>query len=341
MNVLIVRTSAMGDVVHALPVLRALRRVLPRARLGWVVERAFAPILEGHPDLDELLPVALRAWRRRAASRSVRREAVRALRALRAFAPDVALDLMGNHKAGLIARLSGAPRILGPARPHRREPSSAFWITEGVAASGEHAVDRMLAVGRPLGLPERPVDFGGHLLLRGHGSHGAEQVDDGGPYVVIQAGAGWANKVYPPVFWGEVAWRLHRETGLAVRVPTAPGEERLAEEVAASSRGVARTVDATSFVVLAALARSCRLFLGGDTGPLHLAHALGAPVLCVMGPTDPRVNGPYGAAERAVFRRLPCSFCYKRFAEAKACLLEVRPADLVAKSLELLEVVSQ
>lgn len=340
MKVLIVRTSAMGDVVHALPVLRALRRGMPQARIAWVVERAFAPLLEGHPDLDLVLPVALRAWRRPAAARDAFREAARALRALRGFAPDVALDLMGNHKAGLLARLSGARRILGPARPHRREPSSAVWITEGVAVAGEHAVDRMLAVAGALGLAASPADFGGDLLLRGPREGGAPP-DAGRPYVVLQAGAGWANKVYPPSFWGEVAWRLHRETGLEVRVATAPGEEHLAREVAASSRGAARTVDAASFFDLAALARSCRLFLGGDTGPLHLAHALGAPVLCVMGPTDPRRNGPYAAADRTVYRRLPCSFCYKRFDRPKACLWQLAPAAVVAKGLELLRVVSE
>lgn len=342
MNVLIVRTSALGDVVHALPVLRALRRGLPEARIAWVVERSFAPLLAGHPDLDEVVPVRLRAWRHRLLAREVRGEIRRAWRALRRFGADVALDLMGNHKAGFVARLSGARRILGPARPDRREPSSALWIHEGVPTAGEgHAVDRMLAVLRPLGLAPAPVDFGGEVLLRPAPPEAEAFLADRRPFVLVQAGAGWGNKTYPGVFWGEVARRLHDATGLEVWVPVAPGEEHLARAVVAASRGTARTVDAESFFFLAALLRASRLLLGGDTGPLHLAHAMGVPVVAVHGPTDPRWNGPYGAPGCAVVHRLPCSFCYKRFGEAKACLLELGPAEVVAKSLELLEFVSE
>ncbi len=124
--------------------------------------------------------------------------------------------------------------------------------------------------------------------------------------------------------------------GVEVWVPVAPGEADLAESVAAASRGTARTVDAGPFAALAALLRGSRLLLGGDTGPLHLAHALGTPVLAVMGPTDPARHGPYGEPNRALARRLPCSFCYKRFPEARACLLGVAPAEVAARGLELL-----
>lgn len=336
MNVLIVRTSALGDVVHALPVLRALRRGLPRARIAWVVEQSFAPILAGHPDLDAVIPVRLRSWRRHLRDRSVRGEMVAAWRALRRFEPDVALDLMGNHKGGAIARLSGAARVLGPARRDRREPSSAVWIREGVPIAGEHAVDRMLAVLAPLELPAAPVDFGGAALLRpAPPAAMAFLAARRRPCALIQPGAGWGNKVYPPPWWGEVARRLGA-AGLGVWVPVAPGEESLARAVVAASRGAARAVDAAPFPFLAALVRGSRLFLGGDTGPLHLAHALGTPVVCVMGPTDPRRNGPYAAPELAIHRRLPCSFCYKRFDEAKACLLHLSPPEVAAKGLEVL-----
>jgi len=337
MNVLIVRTSAMGDIVHVLPVLSALRRGLPEARIGWVVEKAFAPLLDGHPDLDEVIPVRLRAWRKRILSRQVRGEIRAAHAALRRFAPEVALELMGNHKGGAIARLSGARRILGPARRHRREPSSAVWINEPIDVGGEHAVDRALAVLSPLDLEAGPVDFGGEKILpRPPAEAEAFLAARRRPFVLIQAGAGWGNKSYPPSWWGEVARRLHQATGFDVWVPIAPGEEDLAYGVVATSGGAAEAVDAVSLAVLAALVRGSRLLLGGDTGPLHLAHALGTPVLCVMGPTDPARNGPYGAVDRALWRRLPCSFCYKRFAGTKACLLAIAPSEVVARACELL-----
>ncbi|MEM7588202.1 MAG: hypothetical protein AAF560_32740, partial [Acidobacteriota bacterium] len=157
MRILIIRTSAMGDIVHCLPVLIALRKALPEARIAWVVERTFAPLLAGHPDIDELIPVRTRQWRKQIFAAPVRREIAEARRAMRRFAPDVALELMGNHKGGLIARFSGARRIIGAARPFRREGSSAVWINQPVEAPGVHAVDKALAILNGLGLETEPV----------------------------------------------------------------------------------------------------------------------------------------------------------------------------------------
>ena len=112
------------------------------------------------------------------------------------------------------------------------------------------------------------------------------------PYAVIQAGAGWGNKQYPAAWWGAVARQIADQTGWSIRVPIAPGEEELVETVAASSEGRAQSVDARAFRDLVALLRGARLVLGGDTGPIHLAHALGIPVLSVMGPTEPARHGP-------------------------------------------------
>jgi heptosyltransferase-1 len=346
-RILLVRTSALGDVVHCLPVLTALRRHLPEARIAWVVEEAMAPLLAGHPDLDRTLPVRLRPWRHAPLSRRTREEARQSVAALKDFSPDVALDLMGNHKGALLAALSGAPRVVGLARRHCREPSSALWINRPVVpktpapagpatagpAAALHAVDRGLALLTALGLPAEPADFAGPRLLPG----AAPPPDaDERPYVALHPGAGWGNKIYPPRRWGEVARHLADAAGVETRVTLAPGEEHLAQAVATASGGAARPVPAADLATLAGLLRGARLVLGGDTGPLHLAHALGAPVLLLHGPTDPRRHGPYGAPGRALWEALPCSFCYKRFEETKACLLTV-PADRVARrALDLL-----
>ncbi len=337
MKILIVRTSAMGDVVHCLPVIAALRRNLPEVRLGWVVEEGFAPLLADHPDIDERIVVRLRAWRRRLTSATVRREIRAAVAALRDFKADVAVDLMGNHKGAFLAWLSGARRRVGPARGYRRERSSALWINEPVAVAGTHAVDRALGVLAALGVADGgDVDFGGDAVLPRAPAAAQELVDaQTRPYVVIQAGAGWGNKTYPAAWWGQVARELRRRAGVDVWVPVAPGEERLARGVVDASDGAARAVDA-SLAFLAALMRSSRLVLGGDTGPIHLAHALGVPVLCIIGPTDPERNGPYDAREQVLWHRLPCSGCYKRFAGPKACLLNIPPERVTAKALELL-----
>jgi len=351
-RILLVRTSSLGDVVHALPVLAALRRHLPRARLGWVVEEAYAPLLAGHPDLDSLIVVRLRRWGRRPWRARALGEMARFVADLDRFAPQVVLDLMGNHKAAAIAALSLAPRRIGHARAGRREPSSALWLSERVPADGTHAVDRALSLLDALGLPREPADFGGDKLFGGRLPAAAAAVAGPAaarPYVLIHPGAGWGNKAYPPAWWGEAARRLHVATGLRTRVAAAPGEEALAAAVVTAAAGgaseaavglvsapAAEAVAAPDLPALAALLRGAALMLGGDTGPTHLAHALGTPVLMVMGPTDPERHGPYGAPERALFRRLPCSFCYRRFAEAKACLLELPPERLAERAAALL-----
>ncbi len=329
MKILLIRTSALGDVVHCLPVLTALRRHLPQARIGWVVEGAIAPVLAGHHDLDELLVVRLRAWRKRPLAPETLRELAAFRDALDRFAPDVTVDLMGNHKAGFLSALTLCDRRIGPARP-RREPSSAFWINEPVEVRGRHAVDRALSLLDAFGIPPEPADFGGSKIFREEPANLPEP-----PFLLIQAGAGWPSKRYPPERWGEVARRLKETTGLTTWVPIAPGEEGLAAEIEASGGGAARTIPA-DLPTLAALIRRARLVMGGDSGPTHLAHALGTPVLMLMGPTDPTRHGPYGAPERALWKLLPCSFCYRRFDETKACLLDI-PADHVAgKAAELL-----
>ncbi len=337
MKILVIRTSAMGDVVHCLPVLTALRRGLPGCRIGWVIEESFAPLLAGHPDIDQLIVVRTRAWRRGLATAETGRQISAAIRAMRDFRADIALDLMGNHKGALLARLSGAKRRLGAARPNRREPSSSLWINQPVAVSSVHAVDRALDLLAPLQLPAAPVDFGGHhILSQAPTAATAWLAERRRPFVVIQAGAGWGNKTYPAQWWGEVAHQIENHCGLPSWVPIAPGEEHLASAVATASGGAVRIVDARSLAFLAAVLRRGRLVLGGDTGPIHLSQALGTPVLCVIGPTDPSRNGPYAAPRSVLWQRLPCSFCYKRFTEPKACLLSLAPSMVAQRAIELL-----
>jgi heptosyltransferase-1 len=337
-RVLLIRTSALGDVVHALPVLTALRRHLPTATLGWVVESSMAPLLEGHPDLDELLIVRLRAWRRRLHHRRTWTEIRDFLSGLERFAPDLVLDLMGNHKAGVLAALTLADRRVGLANRFRREPSSAIWINEPVVPRGRHSVDRSLALLDVLGIPEEPADFGGGKLLRDEPPEALDLLARSeGERVLIQPGAGWGNKRYPPEGLGEVARLLHRGLDLRSWVNAGPGEERLAERVVAASDGSAEVLVAPTLAFLGTFLRRSRLVIGGDTGPVHLAHALGTPVVCLMGPTAPETNGPYGDREAALWRQLPCSFCHKRFDDAKLCLTDLQPGEIAERARHLLQ----
>ena len=334
-RILLIRTSSLGDIVQALPVLRALRRHAPRARIAWLVEEAFLPLLEGHPDLDLVIPVRLRAWRRHPFAIRTLRELGAFFGQLDRFAAEVVLDLMGNHKAGILAALTLADRRVGVAKEFRREPSSALWISETVQPRTHHSVDKMLAVLDALGLPREPADFGGRRLPTA-GAGGIRPTSLADPLVLIHPGAGWDNKRYPPAKWGEVASLIQRSTGSRCGIMVAPGEEDLAEQAVATSQGAAEAIAAPDLQQLTDLLRQAHLVLGGDTGPIHLAHALDRPVLCLMGPTDPRTCGPYGAPQVAIWRRLPCSFCHKRFPQIMPCLEEISPTEIAERAERVL-----
>jgi heptosyltransferase I len=326
LRVLLVRTSALGDVVLALPVLAALRRHLPAARIGWTVDETFAPLLEGHALLDELFPVPLRRWRRGGRGRA--RELAGFARRLRAFRADVVLDLMGNHKGALLARLAGAPRRIGAVRAERREPTSALWLNERVVTGAGHSVERGLALLAALGLP---VDAAGADFAPDAIACGCDAIPSG-DYLYLHPGAAWGNKRYPAGGWGEVASRLADAVSVRVLVGAGPGEEALAEEVVLASRGAASLHPAPDLAALAGVLRGARLVLAGDTGPLHLARAFDRPVIAVHGPTDPRLHGPWDAPGAIVVHPLPCSYCHRRMDEAKPCLIAIAPREIAERA---------
>ncbi len=328
-RLLLVRTSALGDIVQALPVLVAVRRALPGATIAWVVDEAFEPLLQGHALLDRVIPAPLRRWRS-SPGRSAG-DLLAFVRELRSFAPDIALDLMGNHKGAFISLASGAKRRIGARRRDRREPASAIWINERVAMGGVHAVERMLSLLAPLGIEPGPVDFAPQAIACGRGA----VVE--GRYIYLHPGAAWGNKRLPPETWGAVAAELARRSGIEVRVGVAPGEEPLAERVVATSDRSASALAAPTLSALTGALRAATLVLAGDTGATHLARALGKRVVAVHGPTDPARHGPWNAAESVVVRRLPCSFCHQRMEEAKPCLLGILPEEIVDRALALLD----
>jgi heptosyltransferase-1 len=249
------------------------------------------------------------------------------VRAMRRFRADVAIDLMGNHKSGVLSALSGARRRIGPRRADRREPSSALWGGEGVAVHGLHAVDRALSILGALGIPSESADFGGRRIFPQTSAN-----PDAG-VALIHPGAGWENKRVPTQTLGWIARQLAQHWRLRVVVAAGPGEAELAREVALHSGGACETRDHVGLDSFTALARDSRLVIGGDTGPLHLAHAVGARVLMAMGPTAIGRHGPYGAPQAALSLDLPCSACYRRFDEPKACLVSL-PRDRWRAALE-------
>jgi heptosyltransferase I len=302
---LLVRLSSIGDVVHTLPALAALHRHGWEA--DWLVEPPSRLLLEGNPLLGQVMAVPSR----KAFGGG---PALRSLRSLRARRYAAALDFQGLWKSGAWARLSGARRVIGWERGSRREPSSGVLMTErAVRSGGGHVIDKNLALLRPLGieavgLREFPLPFSAEAVARADA--GLADLGAGG-LVVLNPGGGWASKLWPAERFGELAKGL-RGLGLRPLVSWGPGEEALSERVVAASGGAAARSFPTTLLDYVEIARRARLVVAADTGPLHLACAVGTPVVALFGPTDPARNGPF-AHEDVVIRRTPaCAPCYSR-----------------------------
>jgi ADP-heptose:LPS heptosyltransferase len=307
---LVIRLGAFGDILRTLPAVRLLRSGLPAARIHWICDERWAAFLGDHRDIDGV--VALPRARLCGLARSwtgwplLPREVARLGRSLRELAPEIALDFHGNLRSGIVGLLSGARVRLGYGS-HQQKEGNRFFTTHRVDSGPRRTgrIERNLQLIRALGLPDGPLPDGGlprsaqaerdarEMVARGAAS--------GVPYAVLSAGASrrQSYKKPPPALLAAAARELaHR--GVTPLVAYGPGEEVDAAQVVEASGGTARLLPPTDLRVLSALLGGARLFCGGDSGPLHLACALGCPVVGIYGPTDPEVNAPWGAPHRAV-----------------------------------------
>ena len=294
-RILLVRLSAIGDVIHGMPVLCALRERFPHAHLSWVAERAGAKLLEGHKALDELVVVP-RGWLKSPS------QVWRLRRKLRELKPDVTIDMQGLTKSAIAARLSGCRRRIGFGDEKGRELST--WLnTELVSAPDKHVIDANLRLLGPLDihsssvrfdLPEQPM-----AALEADRTIHRLGFQDG--FAVINPGAGWPSKLWPADRFGAVAEYLGRQWRMPSIVVWAGDKEKAAAEtIVARSGGKARIAPPTTLPELAAVVRRGQLFIGSDTGPLHLAVAVGVPSVGLFGPMPAERNGPYGPRHIAI-----------------------------------------
>lgn len=299
-RVLIVRLGAVGDVLRVLPAVRRLRAFLPGLHLAWIVEPLSASLLEGHPDLDEVILFPRRDLRPDPARPLRFRRAWRDLGdRLRRGAYGVAIDFQSSLKSGLVTWQSGAPRRVGFHPGETREFSFLF-TNEWVALSAPrlNRVDRNLEMVAALGVAGGPAD----AVLPELPSEAEEAASilaacaPTGPRVVVSPGTSrrQAYKAWPPEHYAAFARILASQTGTRPLLVWGPGEEALARAVVEGSRGAALLAPPTGLRTLAALLRRADLFVGADTGPMHLAWVAGCRVVALFGPTDPRLNAPRG-----------------------------------------------
>ncbi|HEX4319518.1 MAG TPA: glycosyltransferase family 9 protein [Acidobacteriaceae bacterium] len=374
-RLLVVRLGAMGDILHALPAVTALRKAHPAWRIDWAIEPHWMPLLtadspdnepdnepDSEPDqesadepssdssieqapeprltrplVDRIYPVPAKKWSRTWFRRETLDE-IRALRAeLKAAQYDAVLDLQGSVRSALVAWLTGCQRIIGEADP--REAPAKWFFSEQVATEGAHIIEQDLEVASAVAgdllehvPPALPFDATAEDWCDQHPEL-QEAHWRGRPLVLVHPGGGWGAKRWPADRYGAVAEELTMRGG-TVLINAGPGEEELAAQVVIAANGHASAI-CCSLSQLIALTRRVSLVVGGDTGPLHLACALGKPVVGVYGPTDPKRNGPYGDHFR-VLRNPESRQDHSRRAEPEAGLLTILPREVMAAAAEVI-----
>jgi lipopolysaccharide heptosyltransferase I len=343
-RILIARLSSMGDVIHALPGVAALRETLPQAEIGWVIEERWAellcapgepwsgPLAPERPLVDRIHSVDTRAWRHSWLSKRTWSAVAAVRQELRTAKYDVAIDFQGSIRSAVIARWAKAP-IYGFAEP-REKPAALLYGTK-VASAGGHVIEQNRSLAEAItGSASRNSSFPLPRDLRAEQKMEEWlQKQSVNRFALINPGAGWGAKLWPEDRYAEVAKGLAEE-GLRPILNAGPGEEQLVHRIEQQSQGTAVIVNC-SITELIALTRRASLFIGGDTGPMHLAAALQVPVVAIFGPTDPARNGPFGTASK-VLRSALSTTSYSHRRERDAGLLEIQVDEVLAAARDLL-----
>jgi len=347
MRILIVRLSAMGDIIHAMPAVAGLRAHFPDSRIDWAIEERWSPLLTSRAISDTSASISpeqplvhfvhqvhMGRWRKRPLSPTTLAE-MSALRSrLRALNYDHVIDLQGAIRSALLAKASGARVLAGALHP--REVPARWWYNVKAHTPARHVVDQAAeivsaAVGRSLDPLQPPFP------VSADAEHWADEMTraNSGSFAIVNPGAGWGAKCWPADRYAAVV-RALAEHGVFALVNAGPGEAKLAQEVLRGNEKSARVVEC-SLPQLIAITRRAALFVGGDTGPLHLASALVIPVVAIFGPTDPARNGPYGG--RSIVLRSPESKRdHSRRRKPEAGLLTITVEQATEAALALLGV---
>lgn len=319
-RILLVRLGALGDIVHAVPAAAALRHAFPHAGIDWLVDAKHREIVELVTVVDRVVTLqspTIAGWSA-------------AVRDLRRTAYDVAIDLQGLLKSAVLARASGAARIVGFSIWHLREKTARPFYSDVQETEPGHVIAKNLRLLRSVGVDDDTIRF----PLAAAPSPALDLLQArvaAGPFALINPGAAWPNKRWPAERFGELAGFLKEQCGLTPVVLWGPGEERLADSVIAASANAAIAAPPTGLADLVALSRAAALVVSGDTGPLHIATAVGTPTVSLFGPTDPERNGPYRPDDVVVSQYDACGCHYDRQCHEVAwCLGNVTVAEVSA-----------
>jgi heptosyltransferase-1 len=297
MKILIVKLGSIGDIVHTLPALAIIRKGLPDAEVSWVVEKRSAEILRGNPSIDRLIEIDTKSLRRSKNPRKFLAQVRAELQQLRGAKFDIALDFQGLLKSALVGKLSGAKRIYGFSSRALKEPASRLFLDKAVrTAPDSNVIYKNLSLANralKLGLTVASKELEFPLALEEKHIAEAEKLaaEIGGEFAILNPGGGWPAKLWPAERFGGLADRLWEDFGLASVATYGPGEKDAADRVARAAQRAKVFTSDISLKGFFALARRARLYIGGDTGPTHLAVAAGTPVVGIFGPTEWWRNG--------------------------------------------------
>lgn len=338
MKILIVKLSSIGDVVHTLPTLAAIRRGLPDAEISWAVERSAAEILRGNKLIDNLIEIDTRSLRGGKKIEEILIGAGRQLRELRRFEFDVVLDFQGLLKSAAVAKLARTKRIYGFSKPNLREPASRFLLSETIEVEpNSHVIVKNLTLAKKVLKILVPADDFEFPIFtdENHQREAAAIVEKTGEnFALLNPAGGWTTKLWHAENFGALADRLWRENRLISVVTTAPDETNLAEKVLQNSRSGKILLAQPSLKGFYELAKKAKIYIGGDTAPTHLAVAARAPVVGIFGPTEWRRNGSTNVDDICVERMdISCRVdCHRRSCDNWICMnIEVETVLRVAQ----------
>ena len=316
LRTLIIKPSSMGDIVQALPVLTALKETHPGAHVSWLVASPFADLLEGHPRLEEVVVFDRERYARIGRSVGTTLEFAQFLKGLRQKRFTTVIDLQGLFRSSLVALASGAPSRVGFR--DARELAPLFYTAEVVVGRAEiHAVDRCLALARHVGLhPPKatdhlPVSAARRAAIRRRLAEAG--LGAGEPFLVVCADARWPSKQWPADRFAQVLDRVRAAAGARSVLVGGPSAVPTAQAItAAMAQPPIDLTNGTTLKELVAVIAEARAMVANDSGPMHVAAAVGTPVVAIFGPTNPRRTGPYGPGHDVFAGRAPCSPCYRR-----------------------------
>jgi lipopolysaccharide heptosyltransferase I len=329
-RVLIVKPSSLGDIVHSLPFLAALRRKLPEAQITWLVGRASVNLLEGHPALDALMVFERERWGDVGRLPGSLCEVISFARDLRRRRFDLVIDLQGLFRSGALTWLTGAPRRVG--FENAREWAHVFYNERVKVPDGEiHAVARCLLVAKALGcnvsgVPAFEVAVGEAARARADKLL-ARANPEGKRVVAVLPSARWSTKRWPADYFSELANRVSVSLDAHIIFLGARDDRGLIQRITGRMKNAAANLAGeTTLKESAALMERAAVVIANDSGPMHLAVALGRPTVALYGPTSPERTGPYGDSARVLWSRRPCVPCFKSECDDVDCMRDIMPA---------------